>query len=85
MNQRIKELAVENGCTRRKLAGGAGMSEHIDRDLNNFAVAIIQECATILEQQHTWITNVAASNVIKKHFGIEQWKKFGQKSIAQKL
>lgn len=36
-----------------------------------FAKLIIEECAELLEKQHTWISNVAASSLIRSHFNIE--------------
>ena len=36
-----------------------------------FAELIVQECAELVETQHTWITSVAASALIRKHFGVE--------------
>jgi hypothetical protein len=37
-----------------------------------FAELIVRECAELMEKQHSWITNVAASNLIRKHFGVQE-------------
>jgi hypothetical protein len=76
MNEHIKQLADEAGLVRN---GDFGMkrwegprSDSIsDQDLEKFAELIVRECAELVETQHTWITSVAASALIRKHFGVE--------------
>ena len=62
MNERIRLLAEQ--CHHL-------YSEH-NIDLDKFAQLIVQECAELIESQHTWITSVAASALIRKHFGVEE-------------
>jgi hypothetical protein len=54
------EYGVDNGFDRATL------------DKEKFAHLIALECAELMEQQHTWITNVAASKAIREHFGVEE-------------
>jgi hypothetical protein len=66
MNERIKELLTP------KLKEWAGDSDdNFSEELEKFAELIIQECAELVETQHTWITSVAASALVRKHFGVE--------------
>lgn len=58
MNQRIKELADQSGV-------------YLTEFEQKFAELIVVECAELLENQHTWVTNVAASKLIREHFGVE--------------
>lgn len=63
MNERIKELVKQ-----------ATTEEHdgfFYFDKKKFAELIALECAELMEQQHTWITSVAASKAIRVHFGVE--------------
>ena len=39
--------------------------------IEKFAELIVEECAELVETQHTWITSVSASALIRKHFGVE--------------
>jgi hypothetical protein len=41
-------------------------------DVAKLAELIVLECAELVETQHTWITSVAASALIRKHFGVEE-------------
>ena len=65
MNERIRELAEQ-----------AGLEYNFDPMLwlkhEKFAELIVLECAELVETQHTWITSVAASALIRKHFGVEE-------------
>ncbi len=78
MNERIKELAEQAGAY-----FGGGTTDHFgdylppymsisDLDAEKFAELIVRECAELVETQHTWITSVAASALIRKHFGVEE-------------
>ena len=70
MNERIKELKEQSM---------EWVPNQVDPDtkirlLNagKFAELIVLECAELVETQHTWITSVAASALIRKHFGVEE-------------
>ena len=65
MNERIKELAHEAGLPTYNPEG-------IPTKLEKFAELIVRECTELIESQHTWITSVAASALIRKHFGVEE-------------
>ena len=64
MNKKIKELALQAGGSHYPDVGG--------KTLEKFAELIVLECAELVETQHTWITSVAASALIRKHFGVEE-------------
>jgi hypothetical protein len=73
MNERIKELAEQVGAVQNVLA----MGRHdgvlfTETELEKLAELIVLECADLVETQHTWITSVAASALIRKHFGVEE-------------
>ena len=59
MNERIEQFATE--CYQAP-----------EFDYKKFAELIVLECAELVETQHTWITSVAASALIRKHFGVEE-------------
>lgn len=63
MNERIKEL--ENKCWEDCDNGIIGF------DREKFAELLVKECAELMEEQHTWMTNVSASKMIRMHFGVE--------------
>ena len=63
MNNRIKEL--EPQCWEHNEFG-------LNFNYQKFAELIVKECAELVETQHTWITSVAASALIRKHFGVEE-------------
>jgi hypothetical protein len=65
MNERIRELATEAEFSEKDL--------HIQGDnFQRFAELIALECAELMEKQHSWITNIAASKLIRQHFGVEE-------------
>ena len=69
MNERIKEL--KDQCwVEKRWDNGMWIEKHIDQE--KFAELIVRECAELVETQHTWITSVAASALIRKHFGVEE-------------
>lgn len=70
MNERIKELWIEG--TQTSIPREGDYSSVSAKNIEKFAELIALECAELMEQQHTWISNVAASNVIRKHFGVEE-------------
>jgi hypothetical protein len=64
MNERIRQLATEAEFSEKDL--------HIQGDnFQRFAELIALECAELMEKQHSWITNIAASKLIRQHFGVE--------------
>ena len=73
MNERIKELwgrAAESTA-----AYPSGQNNYWETQVNfmeKFAELIVKECAELVESQHTWITSVAASALIRQHFGVEE-------------
>jgi hypothetical protein len=75
MNKRIQKLydqadkfATEN---RTQTISGPG-NNYFELFHEKFAELIVRECAELVETQHTWITSVAASALIRKHFGVEE-------------
>ena len=66
MNERFKELAEQTGIATELL------NESQTIMIKKFAELIVLECAELVETQHTWITSVAASALIRKHFGVEE-------------
>jgi hypothetical protein len=71
MNERIKELELEAAYGNID-PNGALTGEEFNQFTAKFAELIVGECAELMEKQHSWITNVAASNLIRKHFGVEE-------------
>lgn len=67
MNERIQELIKQ--ATHIEEPDGLFLREVFDQA--KFAELIVRECAELVETQHTWITSVAASALIRKHFGVE--------------
>ena len=63
MNDQIRKIARDCGLS---------ISQVYSTEFNKFAELIVQECAELLENQHTWVTNVAASKILRKHFGFEE-------------
>lgn len=43
-----------------------------DEFTEKFAELIALECAELMEKQHSWITNISASKLIRHHFGVEE-------------
>ena len=76
MNERIKQLAEQATSTlsvNHEGYRGKGYIEQVEYfDKEKFAELIVLECADLVETQHTWITSVAASALIRKHFGVEE-------------
>jgi hypothetical protein len=64
MNERIKELIAQAGFFPTELT-------QVGPSVEKFAELIVKECAELIESQHTWITSVAASALIRKHFRIK--------------
>lgn len=62
MNERMAELF-----------GQACISDSITEEfgIEYLAELIVRECAELMEEQHTWVTNVSASKMIRTHFGVE--------------
>jgi hypothetical protein len=74
MNERIKKLARKAGCRPRTFTTGAMMYPHVDRDLEQFAVLIIQECADEIlkwKSEPFPFDPEFAAKLIKEHFGVE--------------
>ena len=67
MNERIQELIKQ--ATHIEEPDGLFLREVFDQA--KFAELIVRECAELVETQHSWITSVAASALIRKHFGVE--------------
>ena len=67
MNERIRELIKQ--ATHVEEPDGLFLREVFDQA--KFAELIVRECAELVETQHTWITSVAASALIRKHFGLK--------------
>ena len=67
MNEHIKQLA-EQAWDATAVSPDFG---HPVSFAEKFAELIVRECAELVETQHTWITSVAASALIRKHFGVE--------------
>ncbi len=76
MNERIIKIGLESGMLNyvdNETPRHYFLSGHADeQDLAKFAELIVRECAELVETQHTWITSVAASALIRKHFGVEE-------------
>jgi hypothetical protein len=68
MNERIRELMPQAYELVRKNHDGYFTQELL---LNYMAELIALECAELLEKQHSWITNIAASKLIRQHFGVK--------------
>lgn len=69
MNKYIKEIANQamfHAC--RELGNRKNWHQSYQE---KFAELLILECAELMEEQHTWMTNVSASNTIRTHFGIK--------------
>jgi hypothetical protein len=71
MNERIKELAEQAHKYANKQVEGTGLNV-LDMFKEKFAELIALECAELMEKQHSWITNIAASKLIRQHFGVEE-------------
>jgi hypothetical protein len=77
MNERIVKLISEADSHARsiadKYAPDCGQVSYLWEDAfrKKFAELLIRECAELMEKQHSWITNVAASKLIRTHFGVE--------------
>ena len=74
MNERIRQLAEQAGLRFTQLMSNpmVPVVDGKETDLEKFAELIVRECAELVETQHTWITSVAASALIRKHFGVEE-------------
>ena len=66
MNERIRELASQ--CYELTKPD---LNERFNKE--KFAELIVEECAELMETQHTWITSVAASTLIRNHFKNEKF------------
>ena len=79
MNERIRELAEQAGMKPCADMSKFGMNEDMNPYncqefmLEKFAELIVEECAELMETQHTWITSVAASTLIRNHFKNEKF------------
>ena len=79
MNEQIRELAEQSGFYFYDLhdVDGEDLGETIEADswtaAEKFAELIVRECAELMETQHTWITSVAASTLIRNHFKNEKF------------
>jgi hypothetical protein len=69
MNERIRELAEQATEYQEGETEGKHDIELFDKE--KFAELIVRECVELMEEQHTWITNVSASKMIRMHFGVE--------------
>ena len=69
MNEKIRELRQQATIIVGAESGFAFDREVLDEE--KFAELIVKECAELIESQHTWITSVAASALIRKHFRIK--------------
>ena len=67
MSPRLRELVRQSGVDDPDFP----IEDWDNIPLTKFAHLIILECAELVETQHTWITSVAASNLIRKHFEFE--------------
>jgi len=67
MNNRIRELAWENGCRARKFTKGVSIYPNVDEDLERFALAIIRECAAMAD-----FADSNPGEYVLKHFGVEE-------------
>ncbi len=79
MNERIRELYQQAHMVREYPAddptrGGNPPTVYWggERSAERFAELIVEEFAELMEKQHSWITNVAASKLIRTHFGVEE-------------
>lgn len=76
MNERIKELALDSGAVVTGIVAtnyGKDINPVCKVDIQKFAELIVEECAELMETQHTWITSVAASTLIRNHFKNEKF------------
>ena len=75
MNQILVELAEQATSkisVHHEGYRGRGYTELVECfDKEKFAESIVTECAELLERQCTWLTNIAASKLIRTHFGVE--------------
>ena len=73
MNERIKELAVQAGASRRAGVGGLVFR---DSELEKFAELIVQECGNVAWQHTPETEELEYSHLIKDkiltHFGVEE-------------
>ena len=86
MNERIRELAEQaDGVFIHKLLTGAKQYTFLEKDLEKFALLIVRECVSTLNEMHMWqsVNNQnypsawhdAVDNgieTIKEHFGVEE-------------
>jgi len=71
MNERIKQLAEQaDGVFIHKLITGAKQYTFLEKDLEKFALLIVQKCADIGQQYADG--NYEVYNQILEHFGIEE-------------
>lgn len=74
MKEQINKLALQarehaDSLLRKKLPNMVWQDEYNKK----FAELIVEECAELMETQHTWITSVAASTLIRNHFKNEKF------------
>ena len=75
MNERIKKIAKDAGVLGDQgedVLEGRFFITGNTKQMEKFAELLIRECAELVETQHTWITSVAASALIRKHFGVQE-------------
>ena len=75
MNERIKKIAKDAGVLGdwgEDVLEGRFFITGNTKQMEKFAELLIRECAELVETQHTWITSVAASALIRKHFGVQE-------------
>ena len=65
MNERIKELAEQAGCTIDGMGYGEG-------NVEKFAELIVRECVEVCNSCSPWAGPDGISKEIKEHFGVEE-------------
>jgi hypothetical protein len=72
MMERIRLLYEQARLQAKSIDADIDPKGWMDLYHQKFAELIVEECAELVETQHTWITSVAASALIRKHFGVEE-------------
>jgi len=67
MNEKIKELAEQAGLYKLRMSDELVLSETEDQVMEKFAELIVLKCAEIADVSEPFL----ATDLIKKHFGIE--------------
>ena len=65
MNERIKQLAEQAGSTHKQ---NLGVYQFYADELEKFAELIVRECAEVADTAEPFLS----SDLIKKHFGVEE-------------